>query len=197
MIGLMTAARTAARRLARLEDLTRPEPRELARRLAERWASLPAGVRTANQSIGRRTAGCEGTQGVFPRCNMACTPCYLGPEANRVRTDGAHTRGEVERQMAQLRDRRGPWQNVQLIGGEVTLLGPEEHAAALERMVAAQRKPMSMTHGDIDDAYLTRLALRPDGTRRFKRLIFAAHFDSLMRGRRGAERRVNPGWSST
>jgi len=45
-----------------------------------------------------------------------------------------------------------------------------------------------MTHGDVDDDYLRRLAVRPDGTRRFKRLMFAAHFDSMMRGRRGAER---------
>ncbi|MGI9539618.1 MAG: radical SAM domain-containing protein [Miltoncostaeaceae bacterium] len=182
---MLTRARSALRRA---EERTRPEQRTLAARLAERWAGLPPWLRTANQSIGRRTAGCEGTHGVFPRCNLACTPCYHGAEANRVRIDGEHTRREVARQMDQLDDRRGPWQNVQLIGGEVTLLGPEAHGDALETMVRRRRKPMSMTHGDVDYDYLRRLALRSDGSRRFKRLIFAAHFDSLMFGRRGAER---------
>ena len=26
------------------------------------------------QALGRRTMGCEGTHGVFPRCDLACTP---------------------------------------------------------------------------------------------------------------------------
>jgi hypothetical protein len=51
------------------------------------------------------------------------------------------------------------------------------------------RKPMSMTHGDFDYAYLEALALDPrTGRRRFRHLSFAAHIDSTMRGRRGAER---------
>lgn len=174
--------------LRRAEDRTRPEERALAARLADRWAGLPPWLRTANQSIGRRTAGCEGTHGVFPRCNLACTPCYHGAGANRVRIDGDHTRVEVGRQMDHLGERRGPWQNVQLIGGEVTLLGPEAHGDALEAMVRRRRKPMSMTHGDVDYEYVRRLAVRPDGSRRFKRLVFAAHFDSLMFGRGGIER---------
>ncbi len=187
-MALLDRTRAAARRLRAIDDITRPEPVELRGHLAERWAGLPPHVRGASQSIGRRTMGCEGTQGVFPRCNLACTPCYLGAEANRVRTDGAHTRREVERQMRELGRRRGPWQNAQLIGGEVTLLGPEHHGDALEAMLRARRKPMSMTHGDIDYGYLRRLAVRADGSRRFRRLIFAVHFDSLMLGRSGIER---------
>jgi hypothetical protein len=74
--------------------------------------------------LGRRTAGCEGTHGVFPRCDLACTPCYHSREANRVRVDGAHTTREIGAQMALLRERRGPGQNAQLIGGEVTLSAP-------------------------------------------------------------------------
>lgn len=45
-----------------------------------------------------------------------------------------------------------------------------------------------MTHGDFDAAYLRALALDADGRPRFRRLSFAAHFDSLMRGRRGMPR---------
>ena len=35
--------------------------------------------------------------------------------------------------MELLRAARGPGQHAQLIGGEVTLLGPDDHAAALRR----------------------------------------------------------------
>lgn len=176
-------------RLRALELATRPEHPDLTRALAERWQELPAQVKTRNQMLGRRMTGCEGTHGVFPRCNLACTPCYHSKEANRVRVDGDHTRVEVDRQMAYLRQVRGPGQHAQLIGGEVTMLGAEDHAAALQAMLRHERKPMSMTHGDFDYEYLQALALDPQ-TRapRFKHLAFAAHFDSMMFGRRGIRR---------
>jgi MoaA/NifB/PqqE/SkfB family radical SAM enzyme len=134
--------------------------------------------------LGRRTAGCEGTHGVFPRCNLACTPCYHSRDANRVRVDGDHTAEQVDRQMAYLRAVRGPGQNAQLIGGEVTLLDPEDHARALLAMERHGRKPMSMTHGDFDYDHLARLA-EAGG---FRHLSFAGHFDSMMFGRRGIKR---------
>ena len=178
--------------LARLRDLeiaTRPEHPDLTAALARRWEELPAHVKTRNQMLGRRTAGCEGTHGVFPRCNLACTPCYHAKEANRVRTDGEHTRLEVDRQMAYLRDQRGPGQNAQLIGGEVSLLSPDEHYAALKAMIDHGRKPMSMTHGDFDYPYLEALVLDPaTGRRRLDHVSFAGHFDSMMYGRRGIKR---------
>ncbi len=175
-------------RALELLDATRPEPRALRAALDRRWAELPAHARFRAQSIGRRTAGCEGTHGVFPRCDLACTPCYHSREANRVRIDGDHTEREIDRQMAHLSSRRGPGQNAQLIGGEVTLLGPEAHARALAAMMRHGRKPMSMSHGDFGWDYLRALAVGPDGRPRFRELIFAAHFDSRMFGRRGAER---------
>ena len=139
--------------------------------------------------LGKRMTGCEGTHGVFPRCNLACTPCYHAKEANRVRTDGDHTESEVDAQMALLRRHRGPGQHAQLIGGEVTLLGAEDHARALKAMIRHGRKPMSMTHGDFDYDYLVALALDPQtGERRFDHLAFAGHFDSMMFGRRGIKR---------
>ncbi|MBA3327733.1 MAG: radical SAM domain-containing protein [Solirubrobacterales bacterium] len=176
-------------RLRDLEVATRPEHPDLVRALARRWEELPAHVKTPNQMLGRRTAGCEGTHGVFPRCNLACTPCYHAKEANRVRTDGDHTETEVDRQMAFLRRQRGPGQNAQLIGGEVTLLSPDDHARALQAMIRHGRKPMSMTHGDFDYDYLEALALDPaTGEPRFEHLSFAGHFDSMMFGRRGIKR---------
>jgi hypothetical protein len=176
---------------ARWQDLrerTRPVHPETERALAERWAALPDHVRTPAQSLGRHAVGCEGTHGVFPKCNLTCTPCYHSADANKVRVDGGHTVREVTRQMAYLRERRGPYAHAQLIGGEVSLLAPDDHAAALQVMRGAGRSPMSMTHGDFDMAYLRALVTGPDGGLRFDRVSFAAHVDSLMHGRRGAVR---------
>jgi hypothetical protein len=175
-------------RLRRWVRLTRPRDPEFTAALERRWAELPDGARTPGQVLGRFGPGCEGTHGVFPACNLACTPCYHSRDANRVRVDGAHTRAEVEAQMAQLARLRGPRAHAQLIGGEVTLLSPDDHAAALQIMRRYGREPMSMTHGDVDYDYLERLVLGPDGRPRLRRVSFAAHIDSLMFGRRGIPR---------
>jgi hypothetical protein len=172
----------------RLAERTRPVHPETERALAERWAALPEHVRTPAQSLGRHAVGCEGTHGVFPRCNLTCTPCYHSADANKVRVDGGHTVREVDAQMAHLRERRGPYAHAQLIGGEVSLLPPDDHAEALLTMRRHGRSPMSMTHGDFDPAYLRALVTRGDGRLRLPRVSFAAHVDSLMRGRRGAVR---------
>jgi len=191
---MMTRLRSVWRRLEQATRPVHPRTREV---LADRWARLPAGVRTAGQALGRHAVGCEGTHGVFPRCNLTCTPCYHAKDANKVRVDGEHTVRQVEAQMRLLEESRGPRAHAQLIGGEVSLLDPDDHAAALQRMRAHGREPMSMTHGDFDPSYLRALALDPTGAPRFTRLSFAAHFDSLMRGRRGVpkprgEAELNP-----
>jgi hypothetical protein len=164
--------------LRSLERLTRPKDPELEALLAKRWDELPSHVKVPGQALGRRTMGCEGTHGVFPRCNLACTPCYHSREANRVRIDGAHTVEAVDRQMALLRRLRGPGQNAQLIGGEVTLLSPSEHAEALLVMRRHGRKPMSMSHGDFDYPYLRSLVVGADGAPRFESISFAATWAS-------------------
>jgi hypothetical protein len=177
-----------AMNLRALVRLTRPKDPELEALLRKRWDELPEHVKVPGQALGRRTMGCEGTHGVFPRCDLACTPCYHSRDANRVRIDGAHTADEIDRQMAYLRRVRGPGQNAQLIGGEVTLLSPEDHAQALLVMRRHGRKPMSMSHGDFDYDYLRRLVVAPDGKPRFRWVSFAGHFDSMMLGRRGIRR---------
>jgi hypothetical protein len=174
--------------IAALMRAARPADAEFAAALARRWARLPETARTPGQLLGRHAVGCEGTHGVFPKCNLACTPCYHSRDANQVRVDGPHTLAQVRAQMALLRDQRGPRAHAQLIGGEVTLLDPDDHAAALKIMRDHGREPMSFTHGDIDYDYLERLVLGPDGRRRLRRVSFAAHFDSLMFGRRGIPR---------
>jgi hypothetical protein len=193
--------RTLAARITtavrRIEQLTRPIDPEKRRVLDERWRDLPIGVRTPAQLVGRQAVGCEGTHGVFPKCNLTCSPCYHSSDANKVRVDGDHTIREVERQMSYLRGRRGPRGHAQLIGGEVSLLPPEVHAASLQAMRAYGREPMSMTHGDFDYEYLEAVAVGADGRSRFDRLSFAGHFDSSMRGRRGiarptSERELDP-----
>ncbi len=171
-----------------LERATRPVHPVTERVLAERWAALPPAVRTDEQILGRHAVGCEGTHGVFPKCNLTCSPCYHSKDANKVRVDGAHTVAQVEAQMSLLEARRGPRAHAQLIGGEVSLLDPDDHAAALLAMRDHGREPMSMSHGDFDRDYLRALALDEHGAPRFRRLSFAAHFDSLMRGRTGIPR---------
>lgn len=175
-------------RLRAWELATRPVHPRTRDALRERWSQLPEPVRTPAQTLGRHAVGCEGTHGVFPRCNLACTPCYHSRDANRVAIDGAHTRTQVREQMALLRRLRGPRAHAQLIGGEVTLLPAADHAATLAVMREYGREPMSMTHGDFDYDYLEELAVGPDGARQFDRLSFAGHFDMLMFGRRGIER---------
>ncbi|MBI4884650.1 MAG: radical SAM domain-containing protein [Actinobacteria bacterium] len=185
---MRTVPRGLTARLRQWEIRTRPVDAESAAAAARRWAELPDHVKTDGQLIGRRSTGCEGTHGVFPACDFACKPCYHSKDANKVRVDGAHTLEQVTRQMAFLREHRGPAAFAQLIGGEVSLLAVEDHSAALEAMRAQGRSPMSMTHGDFDDDYLQRVVLRADGTRRFASVSFAAHIDSTMYGRRGSEK---------
>lgn len=170
------------------ELVTRPVHPQTAEALGRRWSELPEGVRTPAQTLGQHAVGCEGTHGVFPRCNLACTPCYHSRDANQVAVNGSHTVEEVGAQMRMLRRDRGPRAHAQMIGGEVSLLPPEDHAATLKIMRENGREPISMSHGDFDEDYLRQLALDAQGKPRFSRLSFAGHFDMLMFGRRGIKR---------
>lgn len=129
------------------EELTRPHGSQKANVLLnERYENLPEHVKGPNQMLGeempssgiprvmlrqaphtrcaragRVSPGCEGTQGVFPKCTFNCSPCYHSAHANKVRVDGLHTVVEVARQMELLSQLRGPHGHCQLIGGEVSL----------------------------------------------------------------------------
>jgi len=83
-VGAMT-------RIRELVRAARPADPEFAAALARRWAELPETARAPGQLLGRHAVGCEGTHGVFPQCDLACTPCYHSRDANQVRVDGPHT----------------------------------------------------------------------------------------------------------
>ncbi len=101
-----------------IEISTRPVQPESRTALERRWAQLPDHVKTPGQLLGRAAVGCEGTHGVFPKCNLTCSPCYHSADANKVRIDGGHTVKRVTEQMEYLRSVRGPRAQAQLIGGE-------------------------------------------------------------------------------
>src|SRR4051794_17031891 len=123
-------------------DPATPEKRSL---LSERWAGLDPALQVPGQGLGQKATGCGATIGIQPRCDFACTGCYLGGEANRI---PALSTAAVLAQLDDLRRYLGPKSNVQLTDGEVTLR-PE--AELLEILVHARRigvVPMLMTHGD-------------------------------------------------
>lgn len=167
---------------------TEPLPAEVDEAFRRRWDGLPDHVRTDAQMVGRRSLGCEGTHGVFPKCNFSCTPCYHSAEVNQVRIDGPHTVAEVRAQMAFLRRERGPAAFAQLIGGEVSLLDPDHHAAALAEMWAAGRIPMSFSHGDFSYDYLRAVSVDPHDRPRFPSVSWSLHIDTTMTGRTGAKK---------
>ena len=175
-------------RLRRLEEATRPVDPETAAALKRRWDALPASSKVPGQLIGRKSAGCEATHGVFPKCNFSCKPCYHSADANKVRIDGAHTLEQIERQMAYLRRQRGHGQFAQLIGGEVSLLDAQDHGDALQVMRDHARMPMSFTHGDFDYDYLRAVVTDHNDQPRFPRVSFACHMDTTMVGRKGIKK---------
>src|SRR3982751_1466835 len=116
-------------RLARawelLKDPVTPEKRRI---LEERWAGLPPELRLPGQGLGQKATGCGATVGIKPRCDFACTGCYLGSDANRTPDLPV---GAICRQLDELRRYLGPKSNVQITDGEVTLLPVEDLLAVL------------------------------------------------------------------
>ena len=140
-----------------------------------RWESLDPQWRTLGQGLGRQATGCGATIGVHPRCDFACTGCYLGTEANRVRPIGLE---QTFRQLDQLRAWLGPKGNAQIADGEVTLLPTEDLVAILRYARRIGLIPMVMTHGDtfrrrpgllerlMTEAGLTEVSIHIDTTQR-------------------------------
>ncbi len=175
-------------RLRSFEERSRPVDPHTAVALKRRWDSLPEVLQVPGQMLGRKTAGCEATHSVFPKCDFACKPCYHSADANKVRVDGEHTLTSIRRQMKYLNAQRGWGTYTQLIGGEVSLLDPQDHAASIEAMRSYGRIPMSFTHGDFDYEYLRAIAVDENDEPRFPHLSFAAHFDTTMVGRKGIKK---------
>ncbi len=100
-----------------------PVPADAQAALDMAWAKIDPKFRTANQMFGRHEEGCGATIGVMPRCDFACRGCYLNDTAN---TTPALPVAAVTAQLDVLREHLGPWGNVQLTDGEVTLRNTDE-----------------------------------------------------------------------
>src|SRR5437588_2372343 len=125
-----------------LRDPATPEKRRL---LKERWAGLDPALRLPGQGLGQKATGCGATIGIQPRCDFACTGCYLGHEANHV---PALPTAAVLRQLDAMRRWLGPKSNVQITDGEVTLRPAAELVEILRYARSIGVIPMVMTHGD-------------------------------------------------
>jgi len=168
-----------------LQALRRPVLPEVRRVLAA--ARMRAGRMGAlpRQMYGLQFAGCGATLGAMPRCDFACTGCYLGAGANRVPPAPLD---ELERQMRALRERIGPWGNLQITDGEITLRPVRDLVALLEMARRLELLPMLMSHGDTfrRRPELLRRLVEEGGLREV-----SIHIDTTQRGRSGF--RFRPG----
>src|SRR3954454_23085993 len=128
-----------------LEYLRNPATDEKQAILYKRWEALDPALKLPGQGLGQKATGCGATIGVQPRCDFACTGCYLGHEANEA---PALPTGAVLRQLDELRRWLGPKSNVQITDGEVTLRPVEELTEILRYARSIGIIPMLMTHGD-------------------------------------------------
>jgi hypothetical protein len=168
------------RSLEKVFELFRdPATAEKRRILAERWAGLDPALRLPGQGLGQKATGCGATIGIQPRCDFACTGCYLGREANEI---PALPTEAVLRQLDELRRWLGPKSNVQITDGEVTLRPAEELVRILRHARSIGAIPMVMTHGDTfrrQPGLLERLMTEGELTE------VSIHVDITQRGRSG------------
>src|SRR3954465_789063 len=128
-----------------LEIAREPVARETRQNLQSIWKKLPEFLQTTHQMYGRHAEGCGATIGAMPRCDFACTGCYLGEEANKIPSLSVEA---VKKQMRQLRPKLGVRGNLQLTDGEVTLRPVEEQIELLQYANEIGLIPMLMTPGD-------------------------------------------------
>ena len=129
--------------------------------------------------VGRQWEGCAATIGAMPRCAFDCTSCYLPRDANRAKPLPLEA---LFAQLERIRRHFGPWGNVQITDGEVTLRDADELVALLKHAAELQLIPMVMTHGETflrDPALLRRLVIE-GGLREV-----SFHVDTTQRGGRG------------
>ena len=154
--------------------------RESREKLAASWESLPERFRTKQQMFGRQGNCCGATLGVLPRCDFACTGCYLGEEANHVPPLPVEA---IKAQMRALRPLLGNNGNLQLTDGEVTLRDEGELVELLRYADEVGHVPMLMTHGD---SFRRRPGLLERLMERGGLREVSIHVDTTMRGRVGA-----------
>jgi len=143
--------------------------------LKQRWDGLGPEVKLPTQGLGQKATGCGATIGIQPRCDFACTGCYLGEEANHI---PALPLDAILRQLDALRAFLGPKSNVQITDGEVTLRPVEELIEVLRYARSIGVVPMVMTHGDnlrrqpgllerlMQEGHLTEISIHIDITQR-------------------------------
>jgi len=83
-LRLVAERSLSAPMFAALRLLREPVPHEKQRLMRERWASLDLRWRAASQGLGQQATGCGATIGIHPRCDFACTGCYLGGAASVI-----------------------------------------------------------------------------------------------------------------
>jgi molybdenum cofactor biosynthesis enzyme MoaA len=166
-----------------VEATPRADEVETRRTLGDKWRALPESLRTSRQLYGSHDEGCGATVGVMPRCDFACSGCYLGPDANSIPAESV---AAVKSQIRALKPYLGRWGNLQLTDGEVTLLPEPELIEILRYARELELVPMMMTHGDTflrKPGLLTRLMVE-GGLQEI-----SIHIDTTQKGRR--DRRFN------
>jgi len=153
--------------------------KEKERLFADRWASLPAALKTPTQMAGQTAVACGATHHVMERCNFSCTCCYLGAEANRTK---ALPFAEVARQLDDLRSHLGQGGKVQITAGEVTLLPLRDLGRIVRYALSIGLDPMVMSHGQrfLDEPEYLAALVKDYGLRKI-----SIHLDTTQRGRAG------------
>jgi hypothetical protein len=154
------------------------EAAEVRAALAAAWQRVPESFRGPTQFMGRQYAGCGATIGAMPKCDFACTGCYLNADANRA---GPAPLSEIKEQLRQIRAWLGPCGNVQLTDGEVSLRKESELIEIISYARTIGLVPMLMSHGETfrrRPGLLERLMQRGGLTE------VSIHIDTTQRGRR-------------
>ncbi len=162
---------------AMFDAVMTPRDAERDHAIAEARQRLPESVMTAHQALGLQNAGCAATINVMEQCNLSCQACYA---AASNKSTPPMPLDDVRAQLVTIRRYLGPWANVQLTGGEVTMLPVERLVAILKICQELQLDAMLMTNGEVfrhDPDYLRRLVVE-GGLQKI-----ALHVDTTQRGR--------------
>jgi len=154
------------------------EETELRSALAAARERLPEIAKGPTQFLGRQYAGCGATIGAMPRCDFACTGCYLNKEANRIRPRPV---ADIKSQLDQIREWLGPNGNVQITDGEVSLRDETEVIEIILHARSIGLVPMLMTHGE---TFRRRSGLLERLIERGGLSEISIHVDTTQRGRR-------------